>query len=238
VRLQAFSRDDDDRPLTAAPVDLEIGDSPIDNLELVLMPEFELPGHIEWDGPAAQAHQIHDAKLRLDALRTVDGAIAGAIGEDGAFRLAELKPDRYSLSLDGMPGNVYVKSMRLGTREMTGGILDVRRGASNETLSLILSSAGGQLSGVVRDADGPLTEAAVGLVEDRPGRFDILRTARTSGDGAYAFHGLAPGDYKVFVFDAEDLASLVQSGTLGIYEGAAEKVEVIEGDKLTRDLRP
>lgn len=233
VRLSVSSSNDDGEPLMSAPVDLEIGDANIDGLELPLMPVFELKGRIDWDGPAGE---FHDLKVQLDPLREMDQPISSGIAAEGAFRVTEVKPDRYRVSLSGASGNTYVKSVRLGSREMPDGILDVRRGAG-QPLSLILSTAGGQLSGVARDADGPLMEAAVGLADDRPGPFNALRVARTNGDGSYVFHALPPGNYKLFLFEPEDLRSLVRSGALGVYDASADKIEIAEGDKLVRDLR-
>lgn len=151
----------------AAPVDVEIADADIDGLELALVAQFELGGRIDWDGTPAPAGQMHNPRLRLDPLREAENPIAGAIDDAGAFRLVKVSADRYRVSLEGMPDDVFVKSIRLGTREMPDGVLDVGQGAG-ATLSVILSAAGGQLSGVVRDADGPVLEAAVGLVEDQP----------------------------------------------------------------------
>ncbi|HMD71684.1 MAG TPA: carboxypeptidase-like regulatory domain-containing protein [Bryobacteraceae bacterium] len=221
--------------LVAAPLDVEVADAAIDNLDLALLPLFDLAGHVEWDGAPLPADQIHNARLRLDPLREIDNPVAAPVDPAGDFRLATAGADRYRVSIEGMPDSVFVKSVRLGTREMPDGILDVRRGAG-QPLSLILSTRGAQLSGVVRDADGPVPDAAVGLVEDQP-RFNTLHMVRTSPDGAYTFRGLAPGKYRLFQLDAADFDSLLQTGSLGIYEAAVEKIEIGEGDRLARDLR-
>ncbi len=51
---------------------------------------------------------------------------------------------------------------------------------------------------------------------------------RTGADGGYSFHGVRPGGYK---------KALAQSGTLGVYDATAQKIEIQEGDKLVRDWR-
>jgi len=56
----------------AAPLDIEVADTNIDNLELTLVPQFDLAGDVEWDGTPVPADQIHNAKLRLDPLREID----------------------------------------------------------------------------------------------------------------------------------------------------------------------
>jgi hypothetical protein len=221
--------------LVAAPLDVEVVDVNIENLELALIPQFELAGHVDWDGAPVPAGDIHNPGLRLDPLHEADNPVTGAIDPDGAFRVAKVGADRYRISVKGMPDNVFVKSVRLGTREMPDGILDARRGAG-EPLSVILSTRGAQLSGVVRDADGPVLDAAVALVEDQP-RFNSVRMVRTGTDGTYTFRGLPPGKYNLLLLDPADSVSLIQAGVLGTYEAAAEKIEFGEGDQLTRDLR-
>jgi len=206
--------------LLAAPVDIEVADRDIDGLELALVPQFELAGHVDWDGPPAPAAAAGNPRLRLGALRERNNPVSGDIDPSGDFRLPGISADRYRVGLEGMPDTVYVKSVRLGAREMPDGILDVRRGAG-DALSVTLSTRGAQLSGVVRDADGPVPEAAVGLVEDLA-RFNTIRMVRTGADGAYAFRGLAPGNYQLFLLDAGDFDSLEQSGALGTYEASAE----------------
>ena len=89
--------------------------------------------------------------MQLTPLRTADGGMPGGV-EDEAFQLADVKPDRYAISVSGMPDNVYVKSMSLGTREAMGF----------STCAVALEKG--------RWRHGPLTGAAVGLVEDREGR--------------------------------------------------------------------
>jgi len=194
-------------------------------------------GRIDWDGVPAPAEQTHNPKLRLDPLHEVDNPTSAALDATGVFHLAKVSPDRYNSSVEGMPEDVFVKSIRLGRREMPDRILGVRRGATGEPLSLVLSAAGAELSGSVHDAEGPLLGAAVGLVEDLPGGFNTIRMVRTGAEGVYTIRGLAPGSYKIFLLDHADFDALLQTGALGIYEQSAAKIELHESDKLSHDLR-
>jgi hypothetical protein len=69
-----------------------------------------------------------------------------------------------------------------------------------------------------------------------PARIDLYKTAVTDASGAFAFRGIAPGEYKVLAWEAIesfgyfDEALLSQSDlqavTVHIEESARERVEV------------
>ena len=205
-------------------------------MELALLLPFEVAGQVVWDGDPPGG-EPHPAALRFEPVRSNDQSPKSRIEAGGAFRIAEVDADRYRVVLEGMPGNVYVKSLRLGPAEMPDRILDVRYGTGGAPLTVTLSAAGAQISGVVQDSKGPLADVPVALVNDAPEGFTLFLNARTGADGSYSFRGLAPGAYRVFVFDSEEAGGLNRSGSLGAYEQAAEKVAVAEGDKVTRDLK-
>jgi len=72
--------------------------------------------------------------------------------------------------------------------------LPVEVGGTGVTRVEIELHSGAQLTGVVRAAGGPLNDARVTLV-DAAG--NVVATATTGGDGAYAFTDLDSGEYTV-----------------------------------------
>jgi len=127
---------------------------------------------------------------------------------------------------------VYVKALKLGAQDMGGGVLDLRLGVGGQPVAVTLSSAGAQVSGIVQDAKGPLAGVTIAIVDD-----NVLRTVVSGPDGAYICRGLAPGNYQMVIIDPEDAESLRQRGSLGIYESAAQKFRVAEGEKLVQDVK-
>ncbi|WP_459115374.1 MFS transporter [Streptomyces similanensis] len=104
----------------------------------------------------------------------------GTTGEDGAFSFTEL-----------VPGAVTVAVNAAGHRPRA---LPVEIGGTGVTRVGIDLDAGAQLQGVVRAPHGPLADARVTLV-DAAG--NVVATATTGADGAYAFTDLGSGDYTV-----------------------------------------
>ncbi|MFD7815373.1 MFS transporter [Streptomyces sp. NPDC059785] len=112
--------------------------------------------------------------VRGDVLAT------GATGEQGEFTFAEL-----------VPGAVTVAVNAAGHRPMA---LPVEVGGTGVTRIEVELSSGAQVQGVVRAPGGPLGDARVTLV-DAAG--NVVGTARTGADGAYAFADLDSGEYTV-----------------------------------------
>jgi EmrB/QacA subfamily drug resistance transporter len=112
--------------------------------------------------------------VRGDVLAT------GLSGEQGEFTFAEL-----------VPGAVTVAVTAAGHRPLA---LPVEVGGTGVTRVEIGLHSGAQVAGVVRAAGGPLNDARVTLV-DAAG--NVVATATTGHDGAYAFTDLDSGEYTV-----------------------------------------
>ncbi|GAA2453639.1 DHA2 family efflux MFS transporter permease subunit [Streptomyces glaucus] len=101
-------------------------------------------------------------------------------GEQGEFSLAEL-----------VPGAVTVAVNAAGYRPRA---LPVEVGGTGVTRIEVDLDAGAHVQGVVRAPHGPLSDARVTLV-DAAG--NVVGTATTGADGAYAFTDLDSGEYTV-----------------------------------------
>lgn len=112
--------------------------------------------------------------VRGDVLAT------GTTGDQGEFAFAEL-----------VPGAVTVAVNAAGHRPRA---LPVEVGGTGVTRIEVALTAGAQLQGVVRAPGGPLGDARVTLV-DAAG--NVVGTATTGADGAYAFADLDSGEYTV-----------------------------------------
>ncbi|WP_405782331.1 MFS transporter [Streptomyces sp. NBC_01378] len=112
--------------------------------------------------------------VRGDVLAT------GLSGEQGEFTFAEL-----------VPGAVTVAVTAAGHRPLA---LPVEVGGTGVTRVEIGLHSGAQVAGVVQAAGGPLNDARVTLV-DAAG--NVVATATTGHDGAYAFTDLDSGEYTV-----------------------------------------
>ncbi|MEU1407568.1 MFS transporter [Streptomyces sp. NPDC005728] len=128
---------------------------------------------------AGNALPVKDAMVIVTDVRG-DLLATAASGEQGEFAFTEL-----------VPGVVTVAVNAAGYRPRA---LPVEIGATGVTRIEVDLDAGAQLQGVVRAPHGPLADARVTLV-DAAG--NVVGTATTGTDGAYAFTDLDNGDYTV-----------------------------------------
>ncbi|WP_262060891.1 MFS transporter [Streptomyces sp. STR69] len=122
---------------------------------------------------------VKDAMVIVTDVRG-DLLSSGTTGEQGEFAFAEL-----------VPGAVTVAVNADGYRPRA---LPVEVGGTGVTRVEIDLDSGAQVLGVVRAPHGPLADARVTLV-DAAG--NVVGTATTGTDGAYAFTDLSGGEYTV-----------------------------------------
>ncbi|MFF8191376.1 MFS transporter [Streptomyces bobili] len=146
---------------------------------------------------AAESGQpVKDAMVIVTDVRG-DLLATGTTGEQGEFAFAEL-----------VPGAVTVAVNAAGFRPRA---LPVEVGVTGVTRVELVLDAGAQVQGVVRAPHGPLADARVTLV-DAAG--NVVGSATTGVDGAYAFTDLDGGDYTVIATGYPPVATaLTVSGT-------------------------
>ncbi|THA49816.1 MFS transporter [Streptomyces sp. A1136] len=128
-----------------------------------------------------------------------DVLAAGGTDGQGAFGFAEL-----------VPGSVTIAVNAPGRRPKA---LHVEVGGAGVTRVEIELSSGAQVQGVVRAPGGPLGDARVTLV-DAAG--NVIATARTGADGAYAFTDLDSGDYTVIATGYPPVATALTVSGRGV----------------------
>ena len=128
---------------------------------------------------ADSGQPVKDAMVIVTDVRG-DLLSSGITGEQGEFAFAEL-----------VPGAVTVAVNADGYRPRA---LPVEVGGTGVTRVEIDLDSGAQVLGVVRAPHGPLADARVTLV-DAAG--NVVGTATTGSDGAYAFTDLSGGEYTV-----------------------------------------
>ena len=242
--------------LSSAPVEIEVGDSDVENIVLQLMAPEDIHGQVDFlDEEARNSPQPNQPPAPPGAptvtptvtprrppqpqrisLRGTDfrqSAQPGEIADDGSFTLLKVPPGKYHLSILG--SRVYVQSVQLGQIAMEGATLDLRNGSGGATLGVRVASATGVVQGTVRDEKGPVAGARVLLGEETGDRVNPS-IAMAKEDGTYTFTGVAPGKYKIFAMDDADLGAVGQ-GNLEDYEDVALSIEVADRQTVNKDLK-
>ncbi|MGW1953462.1 MFS transporter [Streptomyces sp. NPDC001920] len=140
---------------------------------------------------AGSALPVKDAMVIVTDVRG-DLLATATTGEQGEFSFAEL-----------VPGAVTVAVNAAGHRPRA---LPVEIGGTGVTRVEVDLEAGAQVQGVVRAPHGPLADARVTLV-DAAG--NVVGSATTGADGAYAFTDLDGGEYTVIATGYPPVATAV-----------------------------
>jgi protocatechuate 3,4-dioxygenase beta subunit len=219
------------------PVDVFVADRDIGGVVLVAVRQFDISGQIVPDDERARVPRTPpNASLgqspQISLLGRMGSGMAFAVvAADGSFHLTNVQAGQYSVRLSWGP---YVKSMRLGSTDIAGALLDLRNGSGGAALTVTASSDAAQIAGVVRNGAAPVPYAQVALVSEET---QTVAGGRSAGpDGTYTLTNVAPGNYQLLVLDAGVRISL-EIPNPEDYADIAETVAVHPGDRITRDLR-
>jgi hypothetical protein len=159
------------------------------------------------------------------------------VKNDGTFEISRVSTGvPYSLSVLGLPPDMYLKEARMGTSDVRNQPLKISEASS--VLNIEIGTNGGSIAGIVRRPDGRAAGGAklTLLPRDRDRR-DLFRFATSGEDGQFVFRGIPPGEYKVFAFDSttENFAAF-NEGWIRSYEQKGILLQAKPGQKETVDL--
>ena len=220
-------------------VEVNLLNSDVENINLVLTPGDDVTGKLETVGPSGVPAQPPGKRaVALEPLHNMDQSRCSAdVSADGWFTIHNVQPGRYRVQVDPLPENGYIKTVWLNGMRLSGDALDVKQGAK---LKIAVGNDGGRISGKVTDPQGQTVHEF--------GRVYLLRTTESPDDdewrfseispgATYSFQGLPPGRYKLFALDLfspmpRDLAEFVKE-----YASTLDVVTIKAGDSIGKDLK-
>ena len=159
---------------------------------------------------------------------------------DGEFSIPDVMPGAYTLSVSGLPGDLYVKAARRGAVDILETQLTVAGQSVPTPLQILLGSDGGRITAGVFDRQGlPSSDVQVVLVPGagRRHRPDQYRTARTDENGRATIRGIPPGPYKLFAWETGEPNAYLNAEYLSAYEGFGVPVQVKSGENPPMAVR-
>jgi len=256
-KLMASRYDGGKMVLQSPKVEVEIADSSLDNVELRLTSSADLQGRVEYDDDqakptddtqaqsgastgrapsAAAAPKPQPRSIYLRSVGTVYTAFKTAqLAPDGTFQIPEVAPDNYAIWLSW--NGAFVKSTLVGQKLSDGPLLDLQNLAEGQPITIRISSATAELSGVVRDDSGPSANVRVLLTMDDPNLSFSFQTVSTDANGTYSFKVIMPGKYRVVTVRGDGEVPITGGRLAEDYREVSEVIEFVPKDKLTRDLK-
>ena len=158
---------------------------------------------------------------------------------DSTFEVRDVAPAKYFLSVTGLPQGSYIKTIRLGTEDVTNTSFDLASVGGAMTIVVSLNAA--DVAGAVHNENGASvpdvfitiapTSAALAAI---PGR---VTNARTDSTGKFKTPSLPPGEYRVFAWEDVDMMYTQDPDFRAHFEGSAATVKLDEGAHTTLDLK-
>jgi hypothetical protein len=215
--------------------DVNLGDRDLNDIILSVAPALTIKGTVTVEGTPPPGWKVN--QIYLSPQSGFFGGASARVEDDGSFTMENVPPQTYTLQLNFGPG-AYLKSIRLGDRDMSDGRIDIT--SAGGTFALVFDTAAGELKGSVQDEKGDPAASSYVTVspDDRlTARRDLFKTGFSDNLGNFGVTGLAPGVYKVLAWRDPDM-NLIQSPEFrSLFEGSAATVTVGSNGHETVTLR-
>jgi|GEM_PF-1667946 len=177
-----------ERPRILSRLDLDVGHSDVDGIELAVLPPITLSGRVQLEGAGNQATGYSSLRVTLTVLEDLPrgaGMQSVIVSPDGTFSFRDLEPARYALTAVNPPVGTYVKSISFNKQDVTHTGLDLTQGESGQ-VEIVLRQGAGEVDGTVEMTQNTAATPATVIL--------IPETLAADGSGLL-FGGARPGDH-------------------------------------------
>ncbi len=216
---------------------IDVGTNDINNIIVEANPGMDLKGRLRVEGRSDTA--VTNMYIHLESSRPSSADIRGGeVKADGSFAMRHVLPDHYTIEVFGVPETYYIKSLHLGDEDVGQG-LDLTHGES-DSFEVVLNANGGQVEGVVLNADEqPAAGVVVALIPDEPRRryANLYKEVTTDQYGRFTVKGIAPGAYKLFSWDRVEGGEYRDPDFLKPFESLGYGILIGEGSRESAQLK-
>ena len=224
---------------------VEVGSEDLQNVFIVLGNGAEVSGKIVVEGQSTQPIEPRQIRVTLvpDAGPMMGGFFGGGPQEtkDDLTFTQNVAEGSMRFNVNLPTGNFYLKSIRMEGRDVTDQAVDFKNNDRYHGVEVVISSQGGQLSGVVRKEEGGevLRGATVVVFPSDPERQSksrFVKTVQTDQQGSFDAKGLVPGEYLVCALLTHEAGAETDVSYLKEIEKLGKRVELAAGTAKTENL--
>ena len=167
------------------------------------------------------------------------GGGGSRVKEDGTFLIHGIFPDTYRVAAFAGGQAFYLKSVLAGQQEAKNGEVTVVDGAP-PTLTIVLSSAGGQVGGsVLNDKKEPAHGSTVVLLPsaDRRDQPQYYKSATVDQNGKFTMTGVAPGDYTLLAWENVESGAWLDPEFVARFETNGKALHIKDNDVVSADIQ-
>ncbi len=220
---------------------IEVGDTDLDGVEVLLWPGFDIEGRIVVESPTS-ANPVPDLSgVRVNLRDSYLGrSLVPAVtpNEDGSFLFEGAVSGDYRVTVTPPFESAFIKSIRLGETDVLNSTVHLEVQPLNP-LVIVVNTNPGTLEGIVFDDQGEVVpDVVVAAVPDNPieGRTDLARNSTTDASGRFRITGIAPGDYSVFAWENVEDRAWLNAEFMSRYGGLGVSVRIDEGSSFTMQV--
>jgi protocatechuate 3,4-dioxygenase beta subunit len=216
----------------SATQEIDITNSDVDSVSLVLTHGAEISGRVVFEGPTSSKSENLTVSLES---RNPDipffGSSQATVKADGSFVVPEVGDGTYSITVFSNCHQCYLKSATASGVDLLAQHLTVSSGSGPSNIELLYSANTGKASGTVAGADGlPVAGAYVTLVldSDSPEAPSDSKATTTDQNGRFEIEGVPPGRYRAVAFSKSgtDAADFDDPDFVKPFADKAESFEV------------
>jgi protocatechuate 3,4-dioxygenase beta subunit len=201
---------------------VEVANNHVDGVMLTVAPGVDVQGSFKI-ADATAALSAPNLSVFLRGTFAIAGAPRARVADDLSFTFQNVSPMHYTVMVSGVPDNCYVKSIRFGGQEVPEDGVDIAGGGPFE---ITLSATAAEVDGAVVDKEGkPVANATVALIP-KDGPPTAIKANNTDENGAVAFKGLKPGDYRLLAWEDVPSGAYQDPEFLKPFEGRAASVKL------------
>jgi hypothetical protein len=232
-------------PPSSARMPVEVTNSNVEGLAVVVDSGININGRFLVEGgdmPPANTLRVQMRAFSNGQQNFVGAAPTAPANPDGSFTLPGVLPGQYRISVPPPPSqDFYVKEIRYDRAEALNSPIEVsRRNADFGTMEVILSRNVGQVDGIILDdRTQPVAGVQAVLIPDGAlrTRAELYRTATTDQTGRFTLRGVAPGDYKLFAWEALENFGYFDPDVVRRAEPRGQAVRVTESSKQSIEAK-
>jgi hypothetical protein len=212
-----------------------VGDADLDNLDILMMPGSDIPGHVIFDSVGQRPADAHPIIVLHAGRSRSEGA---EFSDPRTFTIRQVAEGDYDVRLYGLQADEYVKAIRFGSVDASNGLFHVDERSSG-SLELVLATTTASISGVVRGGNGEnIANLRITLIPDtaRRQRPDLYKTTSSDSNGRFRLQNVAPGDYLLFAWQDIEEGIWHDPEFIKQLEGQGTQVHLDEVSSVTVEL--
>jgi hypothetical protein len=212
-----------------ASVAVDVRESDIDSLDIVLRPLFKINGRLRGGDATgmAQARIVLQSQISPVVIHT------SALQPDGSFTISNVAAGYYRIVLTGAPKNWYVKTVQLSASDVLDKIVYLED-EPKTPLEVVVSRNAPTLDALVRDDQQRAVRRATVVLVSASG---LSFTGNTDDSGRTCIESIVPGAYRVFAADRGDAEDAWQDpDVLRLYEKRGQEIFFLEGGNYSIEL--